>query len=127
MIHEIHIANIGTFTNPRELPTFCVDRSSGSALGNPEYVAKDVSPEEREKAIERYRQWLWSKIKRRTGREFNEIGRLARASERGEIVLLCHCYPLRCHAEIVRDAMRWYQKEVRQANGRETATTRTNA
>lgn len=110
---EIYIENITTFTNPRDLWDFRVDRTSGSALGNPEYAPKTLTPIEREAAIERYRRWLWANIKDQKGAQFNELGYLARQNQRKEIVLLCWCHPLLCHASVVRSAIRWYQEKVK--------------
>ena len=113
--HEIIIANICTWTNPGNLPEFNVSRTGGSPLGNPKYVAKDVTPEQRQEAIREYTRWLWALLreqkKERKGLQFNALGTIARAHQRGPVVLLCYCAPLSCHGEIVARGVRWFERE----------------
>lgn len=133
MSYQIHIENITTFVNERNLPTFDISRTGGSPLGNPEYVPKDVTPEAREAAIGRYKQWLWGEMAHPVetvdqmgqkvrkvnyrGPQLNELGRLARASERGEIVLLCYCKEqgreVACHGDVVKIGIKWYLEKFR--------------
>lgn len=60
----------------------------------------------REEAIWRYRQWLAERLLEPASPQSREMGRLLRILlERGELVLLCWCAPLRCHAEVVREVL----------------------
>lgn len=109
--YQITVENITTYTAPGGLPTFDISRTGGSALGNPEYVSKDCSEEERTAGIVAYKRWLWGHLREGKGRQFNELGILARAAQRGPIVLLCYCKPLSCHGDAVVTAIKWYQQK----------------
>ena len=77
----------------------------GSLLGNPFQIGKDGS---REEVIEKYRYWLWARMKEK-GVVYDEIMRLAkRYAEGRRIVLGCWCFPQSCHGEVVARAIRYY-------------------
>ena len=77
----------------------------GSPLGNPFQIGQDGS---REEVIEKYRRWLWARMKEK-GVVYDEIMRLAkRYAEGSRIVLGCWCYPQSCHGEVVARAIRYY-------------------
>ena len=77
----------------------------GSVLGNPFQIGKDGS---REEVIEKYRHWLWARMKEK-GVVYDEIMRLAKWYAEGRrIVLGCWCYPQACHGEVVARAIRYY-------------------
>lgn len=60
----------------------------------------------RDEAIKAYRGWLEERIGAKDPRVCGELQRLAAlARERGTLMLVCWCSPLRCHAEVVRDIL----------------------
>ena len=81
-----------------------------SALGNPfSHRASKfdvVRVPSREEAIRRYRVWLAERLPDPASPQSREMSRLLRILlEKGELVLLCWCVPLRCHAEVVREVL----------------------
>lgn len=95
--YEIHIDQIQTFTNPAGLTTFDVVMSS---LANDEKLS-----------IPDYKRWLWNQIKNGKGRQFGEIGHLARINQREEIVLLCFCPGEGCYLPVIVKAIRFHQQK----------------
>jgi hypothetical protein len=71
-------------------------------LGNPYVIGRDGS---REQVIEKYHTWLRKQWRfRRPARAFlEELVEQYRAT--GQLTLLCHCAPQRCHAEVIADAI----------------------
>ena len=59
-----------------------------------------IGPATREEVIERYRRWLWRRI--RTG----EVSLEELAALDGKR-LACHCAPLPCHGEVLARAAAW--------------------
>ena len=85
-----------------------VGKWKGSVLGNPFKIGKDGG---REEVIEKYRHWLWARMKER-GAAYDEIMRLVKLYVDGrEVRLCCWCYPQGCHGEIVRRAIEYYARE----------------
>jgi hypothetical protein len=78
-----------------------------SILGNPFKVGRDGSLEE---VIAKYRVWLWGEIQKH-GEVFNKLVELVELSKRGDLTLVCWCYPKKCHAEIIRNAIMWMRKQ----------------
>jgi hypothetical protein len=71
-------------------------------LGNPFKIGRDGS---REEVIEKYHQWLRQQW-RTGGAAKKELLRLVEKYQRkGSLVLLCHCAPLPCHADIIKSAI----------------------
>jgi hypothetical protein len=56
-----------------------------SLLGNPFVIGKDG---DRAEVIAKYRIWLWGQVKAR-GAVFNELVRIKRLAERGDVSLVC--------------------------------------
>lgn len=83
---------------------------TGSPLGNP-YKVKPYGPYERGETIHLYRRWLWKEIKRGTGPAFDELRRLVKMAQRGDLRLICWCKQpganVACHGEVIRDAIEW--------------------
>ena len=75
-----------------------------SVLGNPFRIGPDGN---RAMVIEKYRQWLWARIKDHQGPEWDELQRLASIARDGELVLICWCAPLPCHGDIIKAAIEW--------------------
>ena len=58
----------------------------------------------RAEAIARYRTWLRARLEDPGSPQSREVARLlALYRARGHLALLCYCYPLSCHAEVIRD------------------------
>lgn len=72
-----------------------------SALGNP-FTVKQYG---RGEAIRMYRRWLLEKLKDPLSDQSAEMDRLRRIHEAGPLALRCHCAPLPCHAEVVREIL----------------------
>jgi hypothetical protein len=72
-----------------------VDRSG--PWGNPFVIGRDGT---RDQVIALYRQWLWRMILR-------DVVTKERLRELQGRDLACHCAPQRCHAEVIRSAVRW--------------------
>lgn len=85
-----------------------VDRST--VLGNPFGIGRDGT---RDEVIAKYREWLWGQIEER-GEVWEALLRLlSRARRAGDngLGLACWCAPKRCHAEIIRAALIWMDKQ----------------
>lgn len=79
-----------------------------SVLGNP-YSHLEVSVAKfkcatREEAIEMYKGWLRCEYKN-GGNVKAELDRLVGLYKRQDLVLVCWCKPLNCHAEFIRSAI----------------------
>ena len=74
-----------------------------TALGNP-FVVGD--PYGRDEAIARYRRWFAERLAEREPRVLARLERIVDAARMGDVTLLCHCAPARCHAEIVAEYVR---------------------
>jgi hypothetical protein len=62
----------------------------------------------RDMVCEKYRLWLWSQIKGKSGPEWDEIVKLANREIAGDkLILGCWCAPKRCHTESIRKAILW--------------------
>jgi len=98
----ITIQNANTYSGQGEYVGRTMPGRVGSVLANQFKIGKDG---DRDQVIEKYRAWLRVMYKH-GGRERIELERLAAMHKRGEdIVLVCWCAPLRCHAEVIRDAI----------------------
>ena len=91
--------------NPNDPNIFYVGRRvrkwHGSALGNPYRQGRDG---DRRQVIEKYRQWLWSEIKRK-GPAYWELRRIVEMYKKDNAILLgCWCYPNPCHADVIKRA-----------------------
>lgn len=86
----------------KPLPRPSVYIGRGTPLGNP------FRYPEHPDAMERYRAWLWERIKAR------DAAVLAALLEiRAETHLVCSCAPRPCHGDVVVRAWEWLQKERR--------------
>ncbi len=74
----------------------------GSALANPYRRGQDEKPGA---TLERYRQWLWGRIK-----ASDEAVLQALRDIDESIVLVCWCHPNPCHAEVIAKAARWLRE-----------------
>lgn len=71
----------------------------GSPLGNPFKIGPDGT---REQVVEKYDNWLTTKIKNQDPDVIKELTRLYYIAEKGELNLICFCSPFLCHGEIIR-------------------------
>lgn len=78
----------------------------GTALGNPYPVPGGSTDEERSEILERYRAWLWDKL-RTKDRAVMEAMRLIDEDS----YVVCSCAPKACHADVVVKAWWWLVKE----------------
>ncbi|MGB5769421.1 MAG: DUF4326 domain-containing protein [Crocosphaera sp.] len=80
----------------------------GSLLQNKFGIGRDGN---REEVVEKYRQWLWSEVKKK-GEVFNELIRIGKKVKAGEKVeLVCWCKPYSCHGDIIKRCINWMIKE----------------
>jgi hypothetical protein len=61
-------------------------------------------------ALARYKRWLWSRISPNS-RSFDRRVRASLEAITAEHYLVCTCWPLHCHAEVIIAAWRWLQAE----------------
>ena len=73
-----------------------------SKYANP-FPISDSSP--RREVIEKYRVWLWDKIKRGDF-SLEEIASLY------EVDFVCYCVPQECHGEVLRAASKWAKEKL---------------
>jgi hypothetical protein len=73
-----------------------------SPLGNPFKISKEMT---RDMACDKYREWLLERLETEnpTSKAFFTL--LSFYLDEGELVLICCCCPLRCHAEVIRDLL----------------------
>jgi len=75
-----------------------------SVLGNPFTIGRHGT---RDEVIAQYKSWLWSVMKTGTP-ELQELDRLAKKLiTDGGLTLVCWCAPLKCHANVIADAIEW--------------------
>jgi len=72
-----------------------------SPLGNPFVIGQDGS---RAHVIRQYEEWLRQRIASREPAVVNEMNRLWRLAQRGDLTLVCWCAPQACHGDVVK---RW--------------------
>ena len=71
----------------------------GSPLGNPFRMNGET---DRDRVCDRYETWFTQKVKERDVRVMNELRRLYRLAQLGDLVLGCYCAPKRCHGETIK-------------------------
>lgn len=80
---------------------FRVDRSV--PLGNHDYkIGRDG---DRRTVIEKYRRWLEEELKSpdRMKSHLAAFDMLVKEAKKGDIILLCWCWPLPCHADVIKE------------------------
>jgi len=78
-------------------------RFPASPLANPFKISNDCS---REQAIAQYRVWLWQQMQADTT-VLRELQRIQQLEVTTEVTLMCWCYPLPCHGDIIVNAIQW--------------------
>lgn len=90
----IHIANRRNYSGQG------VYVGRGTPLGNPFHIGKDGT---RAQVIAKYRTWLDMMARVPGSIQAAELARLLTLAREDDLVLICHCVPLACHAEVIRD------------------------
>lgn len=92
----IRVENYRTYTGPGEY----VGRPF--PLGNPFMIGQDGS---REEVIEKYRQWLRQQWRKGGVVKEELLCLVEKYKRKGSLVLVCHCAPLPCHADVIKSAI----------------------
>ena len=92
-MHNIRVDNIRTYKPGANEISIKVDRST--PLGNPYYMNDE---NERDKVCDKYAAYLTASYNTKTDIA-DELNRITDALNHSDVVLLCWCYPKRCHAE----------------------------
>jgi hypothetical protein len=80
-----------------------------SVLGNPFRAGRDGT---RDYVVDvLYRNWLWEQIKTNPI-VYNELERLAEIARKGDLHLICWCFPLNCHVNIIKSAIEWLNNKL---------------
>ncbi|MGB8689596.1 MAG: alpha-ketoglutarate-dependent dioxygenase AlkB [Microcoleus sp.] len=80
-----------------------------SPLNNP-YVIDEAN--NREKVIENFRKLSWQQLQLGNGAFYDAIEKIATLLASGKnLELVCHCKPLACHGDIIKNAALWMIKE----------------
>lgn len=75
----------------------------GTPLGNPYHIGKDG---DRVKVIEKYRQYLTKKIQDKDPIILEALNKIKQYEKDFYVVtLLCHCKPLACHGDIIKEIL----------------------
>jgi len=74
-----------------------------SSLGNPFKIGKDGT---REEVIAKYENYLYNCIKDKNNSVYRKLKELKQLYDAGkDLVLVCWCWPKRCHAEVIKKAI----------------------
>jgi hypothetical protein len=76
----------------------------GSVFGNPYRIGVDGN---REEVIELYRRYLFNSVKAESELYQAVMGLCDKLTRDGQLNLICHCAPLRCHGEVLRNCINW--------------------
>ena len=71
----------------------------GSPLGNPFVMRSEA---DRDRVCDQYQSWFEQKVADRDVLVMNELRRLFKLAQRGDLVLGCYCAPRRCHGETIK-------------------------
>lgn len=95
----ITIGNVKTYKPEDGVITIKVDRSS--PLGNPFFM---YSESERDMVCNKYERYFYRRLHNQntTDRFKKELDRIYTLCFENDVVLLCWCYPERCHAETIK-------------------------
>jgi hypothetical protein len=76
---------------------------TGSALANPFKITHDGN---REQAIQRYRRWLWKRMRQGDAAVMRELAAIG-----PDTALACWCAPKHCPGHVVANAAAWLRKQ----------------
>lgn len=85
----------------------------GSLLGNPFRLTKSKT---REEVIRAFKEWLWKEINDPASEARAELYRLAARALEDDLYLACWCAPLSCHADVIKAAIEWINKQSKEMN-----------
>lgn len=80
----------------------------GSALGNPwthldsPTLAK-YKCSSREESIELYEKYLKKEVENGNEEIVDALDKIKAMADKGDVNLVCYCFPLRCHCEIIKE------------------------
>lgn len=81
----------------------------GSPLGNPYSHMPNTKAEHwvrtREEAVSHYAEWLKHKIQTNDKDVCKALNRILRATETGDVQLICFCKPKACHGDVIKAAI----------------------
>lgn len=95
----VRVVNVKNYKHNSDEILFKIDRTS--PLGNPFYMEKES---DRTMVCEKYKIWFDNKIKLGNDSTFmNYLNFILKKAKNYNIALGCHCYPARCHADIIKN------------------------
>lgn len=98
---RILIGNQETYIRKANVAEIRVDRGH-SALANT-FIPKYKSEQQRNWACDAYQEWFDQQVADGNPKVMAELERILGIAVNQQIVLLCWCYPLRCHSMTIRD------------------------
>ena len=98
---------IGNLKNKRNSNAYQIRVDRRSALGNPYTMMVDTE-EERNRVCDNYEAWFAKAVKENP-LVMNELHRILEIARETDVMLMCWCYPKRCHAETIK---RYLEKEI---------------
>lgn len=63
----------------------------------------DANGYDRHTVINMYAVWLQEQVDENNTKVIDALNKITEAHKTGNIVLVCWCYPERCHADVIRD------------------------
>lgn len=106
MIYVEHIKNRHNFDSYEYVGRKCYGFPE-SILSNPFKITKTCT---RKQVIDKYREYFYQKLKDRDLAVLVEVLKLYKLSMKGDLYLLCWCYPKKCHANVIREYLLEWQK-----------------
>ncbi len=102
----IYVGNLRVAPEPELAALSCTQFvvARPTVLGNPYVIGRDGS---REVVIEKYRRWLFRKIESKDAAVMKKLDAIREAAGQGDVMLLCHCSPAACHADVIKRAVEW--------------------
>jgi hypothetical protein len=101
---QITVLNRGTLSDPLPGTVARVNVMRPTVLGNPYFLRRGASLEERADCVPRYRDWLRKQYAAK-GPVRAELEHLLELAQAGPVELVCCCAPLQCHADVIREAL----------------------
>ena len=88
----------------------------GFALGNPWTHIKGETKalyqcETREESIEKYKVWFDEQIASKNQEVLDVLRKIYKMAKVGDVNLVCYCFPLKCHGQIIKNYVESYLKD----------------